>query len=109
MTQDDLEAIAALDAAATPAPWHVRFLDDERCMSAVAISTQPDTGSHESMWTGGWPGEEIIAATLIQAPAYVIPSDNRWHENANLIAVMRSTLPELLRLARLGLAAEQKQ
>jgi len=108
MTQKDLDALASLEAAATPGPWHVRFMDDVHCMSAVAVSTKPDTGKHESMRAGGWPGEEIVAATLIQEPSYVIPSDDRWDENAALIANVRSALPELLRLARLGLMVDQE-
>ena len=108
MTMDDLDALTSLDAAATPGPWYVRFLDDDHCMNAVAVSTKPDTRSHESMRSGAWPSEEIVAATLIQAPAYVLPSDDRWNENANLIAAVRSALPELLRLARRGLADERR-
>ena len=59
------------------------------------------------MRSGAWPGEEIVAACLIQSPAYVVPADLRHEENAKLIAVVRTALPELLRLARVGLASER--
>src|SRR5215207_5461724 len=100
MTENDLENLAKLDAAATPGPWHVRFMDDEHSMNSVAVSTRPDTGAHESMRAGELPGDEIVAATLIQQPAYIVPADDRWDENAVLIATVRSALPELIRLAR---------
>ena len=49
---------------------------------------------------------EVIAATLIQKPRYVDPSDGKYVENARLIADVRNALPELLQLAAIGLAAE---
>jgi hypothetical protein len=101
----DLEHLASLEAAASIGPWFVRFLDDEYCMGAVAVSTRPDTLKHEAMRNGGWPGEEIVAACLIQQPAYVVPADDRYDENAALIAALRNAAPELLRLARSALDA----
>jgi len=103
MTNEDLDALEALERLASAGPWYVRSLDDEMCMGAVAVSTHPDTGLNENMRAGSWPGEEIVAACLIQGPPYVIPADDRFEENAELIAAVRTALPELLRLARLGL------
>ena len=107
MTKEEIDTLAALEAASTPGPWHVRFLDDDMCMGAVGISTTPDTGRHEDMRSGDWPGPELVAACLIQSPPSVVPSDNRWHENADLIVAVRNALPELFRLARIGAAVEQ--
>jgi len=104
MTNEDLDALEALEQSASKAPWYVRQLDDDLCMGACAVSTRPDTGKNESMRSGAWPGEEIVAACLIQSPPYVVPADDKFEENARLIAEMRTVLPELLRLARLGLA-----
>jgi hypothetical protein len=106
MTPEELDALEALAASATGGPWYVRHLDDEMCMGARAVSTHPDSGAIESMRSGAWPGEEIVAACLIQAPPYVVPADKRFDENAALIAAMRNALPELLHLARLGLQRE---
>jgi len=78
-------------------------LDDELRMGAIAVSTRPDSGRNEDMRSGTWPGEEIVAACLLQSPPYVIPADDRFEKNAELIATVRTALPELLRLARLGL------
>ncbi|MDQ0249663.1 hypothetical protein J2W22_001710 [Sphingomonas kyeonggiensis] len=105
MTPEALNALEALEQAASAGPWHVRRLDDEDCMGGLAISTHPDTGRGESMRSGEWRGEEMVAACLIQAPPYVVPADDRFEENAALIATMRNVLPELIRLARLGLQA----
>ena len=107
MTSDELNRLAALEQAATPGPWYVRELDDEACMGAFAVSTRQDTGGNESMRSGAWPGKEMVAACLVQSPPYVVPADGRHEENAKLIAVMRTALPELLRLACVGLAFER--
>ena len=107
MTELDLNELTRLDAAATPSPWFVRTLDDEYCMGAVAVSTKPDTGNNEGMRSGQWPSQEIVAVCLIQQPPYVVPDDGQYDENAELIAAVRNALPELLRLAKLGLASEQ--
>ncbi|MGV3481956.1 MAG: hypothetical protein ACO1O3_18545 [Sphingobium sp.] len=106
MTADDLDRLERLAGVATPGPWFVRRLDDEHCMGAVAVSTRPDTGMVEDMRSGSWPSSEVVAACLIQQPPYVLPADDRFDENAALIAMMRTALPQLLRLARIGLAAD---
>lgn len=103
MTLEELEALEALERVASTAPWYVRQLDDEMRMSAIAVSTRPDTGVNEDMRSGIWPGSQIVAACLVQSPPYVVPGDDRHEENAQLIAAMRTALPDLLRLARLGL------
>ena len=88
-----------------PGPWFVRTLDDELRTGAIAVSTKPDTGLNEDVRSGAWPGEEIVAACLIQNPPYVVPADDRFEENAAMIAAVRSALPELIRLAPRGLRA----
>lgn len=94
MTDLELREIDELIAAATPGPWYVRSLDDERAMNLVAISTAPDSGRQER-WPQFDPGE-IVAATLIQHPRYLDVVDKRWDENAQFIADARSLIPRLL-------------
>jgi hypothetical protein len=106
MTLEELEALEALERAASTGPWYVRQLDDEMRMSAIAVSTHPDTAANEDMRSGTWPGSQVVAACLVQSPPYVVPGDDRHEENAQLIAAMRTSLPDLLRLARLGLRRE---
>lgn len=103
MTRGDLDELERLAVAATPGSWFVRTLDDEHCMGAVAVSTTPDTRADQSMRFGKWPSDEIVAACLIQQPPYVVPADDRYEDDAALIAAVRTTLPELLRLAKIGL------
>ena len=90
----ELTAIAERAEVATPAPWHVRHLDDTHATSLVAISTTPDTG-HGERWPEFEHGE-IVAATLIQNPRYVDVRDQKWDENAAFIAHARQDLPRLL-------------
>lgn len=106
MTFDEVNALEALHRAASAGPWHVRKLDDELRTGALAVSTSPDTGANEDMRSGTWPGSELVAVCLIQSPPYVVPADDRHEENARLIAAVRTALPELLHLARLGLASQ---
>lgn len=106
MTPEQLDELAALEHAASAGPWYVRDLDDQTCMGARAVSTKPDTGRNESMRAGTWPGAEIVAACLIQDPAYVVPADDRFEQNAAFIAAVRNAFPELVRLARLGLTID---
>ncbi|MBQ1025468.1 hypothetical protein [Micromonospora sp. C95] len=94
MTDQELAEIEDLANAATPGPWYVRQLDDDFAMSLVAISTSPDTGFGER-----WPDfdhHEIVAATLVQQPRYVDVADERWDENAQLIASARQNIPRLI-------------
>jgi hypothetical protein len=104
MSSDMLDSLTRLEADASAGPWFVRNLNDDMCMGAIAISMNPDTDADENMRRGDWPGEEMVAACLIQSPPYVIPADDRFEANAALIAAMRNALPELIRLARLGLS-----
>ncbi len=100
MAEVDLAELASLEANATSGPWYVGRFDDEHFMSAISIEA----------YLPGHAGEqrcEVIAATLIQQPRYVDPSDSKWSENARLIAEMRNALSELLRLAAIGKAAER--
>jgi len=94
LTDEELAEIQELAEAATPGPWHVRFLDDDYAMNLVAISTTPDTGLGER-----WPDfdhRQIVAATLVQQPRYVDVADERWDENARFVAAAREAVPRLI-------------
>jgi hypothetical protein len=94
LSDDELKDLLALSQKATPAPWYVRHLDDDHAMSLTAVSTVPDTGKSER-----WPKfdhQEIIAATLVQEPRYVCVGDDKWEENAALIATAINVLPALI-------------
>ncbi len=100
LTQIDLNALAVLDAEATSVPWVQDRFDDEHFMTAIGVRANlPD--KHGSLMS------EFVVATQIQQPSYINPSDGKEIENARLIAAMRNALPELLRLAAIGLASEK--
>lgn len=99
MTIEEIRRLADLEKNASPAPWHVRHLDDDACMGAVAISRTSETFSNESMRAGTWPTEDVVAVCLLQSPPYAMIDDDKFEENAELIAAIRNALPELLRLA----------
>lgn len=88
-----LAEIRARLAAATPGPWYVNQLDDVFSMSFVAVGTSPDDG------TGDYASnryDTLVAATLVQQPRYVCHDDDRWDENAALIAHAPADIAYLL-------------
>lgn len=46
MTPEDLDALEKLDRLGSSGPWYVRHMDDDRFMSAITVSTHPDTGDY---------------------------------------------------------------
>jgi hypothetical protein len=102
-----LDSLAQLDAGASPGPWFVREMDDNMCMSAIGVSTRPEafTGQ-DAFGRSEWAAEEMVAGCLVQSELRTVHDDSRWSENALLIAAMRNCLPELVRLARIGLDRE---
>ncbi|WP_174887071.1 hypothetical protein [Streptomyces abyssomicinicus] len=107
LTGEELEELEVLSQAATPGPWHVRFLDDDYAMNLVAVSTVPDTGLGER-----WPRfdhHEIVAATLVQQPRYVDCADELWDENARFIAAARDAVPRLVAEIRRLRALEESR
>ncbi len=103
MNEKRIDEIAALERAASAAPWHVTELSDDVGMSAVTITKNPTTSREYSAFPD-WIAEDVVAACLVQSPPLANVDDRRSHENARLIAAMRNELSELLRLAKLGLA-----
>jgi hypothetical protein len=102
MTLEDLDALESLNHSATAAPWYVLHLNDDRSMSAIAVSTKADA-MHGSQYMTEHSGT-IVAACYLQYPPYVMPEgDETEDQNAALIAQVRNALPELIRLARLAL------
>ena len=94
---------------ATPAPWYVRWFDDEMCCNGYVVSTVDAGGVHEeATWPGEWDPGEMIAATLVQTSCSVSPSEGRPAANSFLIAMLRNQLPEIIRLARIGWELERK-
>jgi hypothetical protein len=100
LTQIDLHELAMLDADATAGPWVQDRFDDEDFMTAIGVRANLPDPQGNLM-------SEFVVATQIQQPPYINPSDGKEIENARLIAAMRNALPELLRLAAIGLASEK--
>jgi len=101
----DLDAIEARANAATPGPWHARYLDDESSRSLLGVSTKPDTGLHETF--GGAHAETMVAVTMDHYLAQ--HTAQRWSEDAEFIACARTDVPvlvaEVRRLRRIEWAA----
>ncbi|WP_221364389.1 hypothetical protein [Sphingomonas jinjuensis] len=109
MTSDDLVALTELETGASAAPWHVAFGTDGACMSSCLIVKNPTRGRIFEPLDNEWPSDDVVAACLWQNPDIVGPDDRRSDANARLMAMVRNHLPELLRLARIGLAHESEK
>ena len=98
LTEDELDAIQRRTDAATPGPWHLRYLDDEYAANLVAVSTDSENDLQGA--APRWPDFDagtIVAATLVQSPhRYVDIADERWDENAAFIAHARQDIPRLV-------------
>lgn len=103
MTLDDLEKLQEIEERCTPGPWFVRWLDDQSYMSSVAIST--DRGSVRNIKFNNyqWDSSDIVALFLLQSPDLVNHIDGKYSENVEMVCAVRNILPELIRLAKLGL------
>jgi hypothetical protein len=108
MTIQELDDLLTLEQAASPAPWHVSHGNDDLGMSSVAVTKNPSVGREVELLTE-WVAEDVVAGCLIQSTSLVAADDKCWTENARLIAATRNALPELLRLAKLGLAATMQR
>lgn len=107
MTAEDLEKLAALERSASSAPWNVVHLDDDLCMSAIAIMKNASSGEIRYRHDARWMAKDTVAVCLLQDSERAIVDDGCWDENALLISTVRNILPELLRLAKVGLDVEQ--
>lgn len=105
---ESIEFLAKLNAEASPAPWYLREMDDNACCSAVNVSTSAeDYPGQDALARSEWDEKSVVAGCLIQSSLRAVHADGLWFENAMLIAEMRNCLPELLRLARLGLSSTE--
>ena len=102
----DLDALQALDTAASAGPWRVMFTDNDMRMSATLVIRNPDAGRIVFARDATWEPDDVVAAYVLQSPKVATSSDGGSDGNARLIAAMRNAIPELLRLARLGRYAE---
>ncbi len=99
----DLDAIEARANAATPGPWHARGLDDESCRNLIGVSTEPDTGLHETI--GPRDGAHMVAVTMDHFHA--CHAAERWDEDAEFIAASRADVPALVAELRRERAAAE--
>lgn len=104
-----LDELTALHESASPAPWHVCFTNDIVCMSSVMVTKNPSVGREFTLYGDEWPSADVVAVCLLQEPDVAGVDDGRSTGNARLIAAVRNNLPELLRLARIGLAQEEQE
>lgn len=88
----DLDELERLSAAATDAPW-VHGADDDPPSEDI----HAESGGAIAMV---WPHANV--RTVMRH------GENFSHADARLIVATRNALPELIRLARIGLATEQK-
>jgi hypothetical protein len=98
-----LDAMERVASEATPAPWFVRYTDDNHYMNARYVSTTKGPGRHDGLQGMGSDsngGEDVVAITLLQAPCLACHVAERWDEDAAFIAAARSDVPALIAAIR---------
>lgn len=97
----ELEAIKERASDATPGPWFAAATDDDMCMSALYVTTEPTTFDHSNTH-GMAPGdsdsnpEKVVCITLLQSPPLAIHKAQRWDEDTLFIAHAREDVPALV-------------
>lgn len=93
-----LKRLSELDQTACAAPWYKVHTDDRRSMSATYVSKRSRGNRHDGqVGLDGSREDEIIALTFHQSAPAVMPEElERADANSELIALMRTHLPELL-------------
>lgn len=106
----DFDRVREILAAATPGPWFRWHGDDDHCMNAYGITSEPC--DHEFTSDDGHPSH-VIALTLLQQPRLaslghepreVTLTDRnvdamRWDENTDAIVTAVNLAPELIAVA----------
>ena len=105
MVKDDLDELGHLDASASAAPWHI-MNTKAGFMSATFVLKNPSKGRTYEAYGDEAQHDDVVAACLLQHPQIAAVDDGRYAANAQLIAKVRNALPELLRLARLGMEVD---
>ncbi|HSV14237.1 MAG TPA: hypothetical protein VLI90_08250 [Tepidisphaeraceae bacterium] len=86
---NELEYDRTVIAATRLGPWHVESVDDDLCMNALLVVSEPDEAALEESGNN-------IAIVLLQSPRYADIKDGRWHQNAAFIARARTRWPEAI-------------
>lgn len=108
ITREELAEWRSVCEAATPGPWYAHYTDDNMCMCAMYISTEPGEGRHDNLRgmdidddTHRPDPKTVRAITLLQSPRLVGDGDVeagtfRAEEDTAFIAAVRDALPRLI-------------
>ncbi len=97
----DLDELERLHTEAMAPPWVVDRIDDDTCCALDVITVDPKVLEEEGVESDTPP-----AIAYLSHPYHA--EGLACSEAEKLICAMRNALPELIRLARIGLATEQK-
>lgn len=101
LNSEELKAIRKRASEATPGPWFAAATDDDMCMNALFVTTEPTPFEHSNTH-GMSPGdkdskpEKVVAITLLQSPPLAYHEAQRWDEDTLFIAHAREDVPALI-------------
>jgi hypothetical protein len=99
LDEDYLAMLDKLCSKTTPGPWYPRAGDDDMCMNARWISTDPGVGYRHNGFIYEHPSDKCVAITLLQSPRLADVNDC-YDRNMEFICEAKYAVPKLIAKVR---------
>jgi len=97
--EDYLVELETLCSKTTPGPWYPRAGDDDMCMNARWVSTDPGKGIQHSGFIYDDDSTKVVAITLLQSPR-LADCDAAYDNNMMFICEAKEAVPRLIEEVR---------
>lgn len=95
MDEDYLSLLEKMHSKTTPGPWYPRAGDDDMCMNARWVSTDPGKGFEHDGYICDVDSSKTIAITLLQSPR-LADSPDLYDNNLLFICEAKAAIPRLI-------------
>jgi hypothetical protein len=99
LDEDYLTLLEKLSNQTTPGPWYPRAGDDDMCMNARWISTDPGKGFRHDGYIYDDDSTKTVAITLLQHPR-LADSPDMYDSNMLFICESKNAIPRLIEEVR---------
>lgn len=93
--EDYLSLLEKLNNNTTPGPWYPRAGDDDMCMNARWVSTDPGKGFEHDGFIHDHDSTKCVAITLLQHPR-LVEADDPYDDNLLFICEAKHAVPRLV-------------
>lgn len=97
--EDYLVELESLCNKTTPGPWYPRSGDDDMCMNARWVSTDPGKGFQHDGYIYDSDSSKTVAITLLQSPR-LADSPDMYDNNMLFICEAKEAVPRLIEEVR---------